>query len=228
MTITLAELRTQSRQRADQENSEFVSDSELTSYINSSVAELHDLLVQSYGSDYFLELNEFSTVANQQDYDLAADFYKLRGVDAKLNGSDFFTLKRFNFNERNRFEGFGIWSLTGIAHVRYRLMGNKLRLSPMPDTNVDIKVWYIPVATKLVADGDTLDDLNQFAEYVIVDATIKMLQKEESDVTVLFAQKAELKRRIETAAQNRDAGESESVSDVHAENNDFFYWRSGG
>ena len=49
MSITLAELRTQARNRADMESSEFVTDTELTDYINSSIAELHDILIQSYG-----------------------------------------------------------------------------------------------------------------------------------------------------------------------------------
>jgi hypothetical protein len=49
-----------------------------------------------------------------------------------------------------------------------------------------------------------------------------MLQKQDDDVTVLMAQKADLKRRIEIMAQNRDAGTSDSVSDVYAENNNFW------
>ena len=43
-TITLAEMRTAARQYADQENSQFVSDAELTRIINNSIAELYDLL----------------------------------------------------------------------------------------------------------------------------------------------------------------------------------------
>jgi hypothetical protein len=83
-------------------------------------------------------------------------------------------------------------------------------------------MWYIPTAPILASDSATLNDLNQYSEYVIVDAAIKMMQKEESDVSVLMAEKAALKRRIEEAAQNRDAGKSESIGDIYIE--DDFYW----
>ena len=61
---------------------------------------------------------------------------------------------------------------------------------------------------------------------MIVDAAIKMLNKEESDVTVLQQHKAELKRRIEEVANNRDANNPQSVSDIYAENVDYYYWRT--
>ncbi len=55
MAITLTELKAESRQRADMENSNLVSDTELTTYINKSIAELHDLLSEAYGSEYFVK-----------------------------------------------------------------------------------------------------------------------------------------------------------------------------
>ena len=228
MAITLAELKQAARERADMVDSQFVTDSELVFYINSSIAELHDIMIQSYGHDYYIEESTFTTVGQQEDYDITTivpngDFYKLRGIDAQLNGDDWFTLKPFNFNERNRFQHFGVWDYLGITNVRYRIIGDRIRFSPVPDRDIQIRLWYIPLATKLVNDTDSLDDLNQFAEYVIVDAAIKMLNKEESDVSVLMSQKQDLKRRIEEVANNRDAGDPESIQDIYIENDDFFY-----
>lgn len=233
MAITLSELRTIARQRADMENSEFITDSELNSYINASIAELHDILIQSYGEDYYVKDVSFTTTPSQEEYDLSTvitdnDFYKLRGLDAQLNGDDFFTLQRFNFNERNRFQNFGVWDYLGITNVRYRLLGNKVRFSPAPDAAITVRVWYIPVAEKLSNDADELSDLNQFSEYVITDACIKMLAKEESDASIFIAQKDALKRRIEEAANNRDAGGSDSITDIYIENDDYFYGRTRG
>jgi hypothetical protein len=209
-------------------NSNFISDSELTSYINSSIGELYDIMIQSYGSDYFISTDEYDTVASQEDYSLPTDFYKLKGVDAKLNNDKYFAIKKFNFNERNRFDKFGVWSLLGIANIRYRLLGSNIRFTPVPDNETSIRLWYVPVAPKLSADTDTLNDFNGYHEYVIVDAAIKMLQKEESDVSVLLQQKLMLKRRLEESSQNRDAGVPESVSDIYAENDDYSYWTSKG
>ena len=226
MAATLLQLRTRARQRADMENSKFVSDSELNDYINSSIAELHDILIQSYGEDYYINETTFSTIVGQESYDLPTDFYKMRGVDARLTGTRWLTLQPYNFNERNRFEDFGVWDLNGTATIRYRILGNKVRFTPNPDRVVEVRLFYVPMAQELVNDTDQLTDFNQYSEYVITDAAIKMLVKEESDATPFVIQKAALKERIETASKNRDVGSSESISDIYAEDHEDYFYRT--
>lgn len=53
-------------------------------------------------------------------------------------------------------------------------------------------------------------------EYVIVDAAIKALVKEESDPSALMAQEQALLKRLEAMASNRDAGEPSTVADAYA------------
>jgi hypothetical protein len=218
--VTLAQLKEQARQRSDQENSEFVSDSELTTYINASLAELHDLLIASYCDDYVM--NEyFFTSTSAIEYDLPADFYKLRGVDIRLSVTgDWTTVKRFNFNRRNEQQSTFAWNMLGTPYMEYRLVGSKIRFSRVPDIGLQFRMFYYPVATKLVLDTDEYDDVNQFGEYVVVDAAIKMMQKEESDVRVLAAQKEALRQRIIAMAAGRDANEPASVTDIYAEDAD--------
>lgn len=206
------------------ENSKFVEDAELLVYINSSIAELHDLLVATY-SDYYIESYEFSTVAGTDAYDLPAAFYKLKGVDALLSGSDYYSIRPFNFNERNLNQS-GTWGILGAPALRYRLIGDQVKFSPAPNGVYSMKLWYVPTATALAVDADIFPDLNNFAEYVIVDVAMKMLAKEESDVTVLSALKMDLRKRIENMAQNRDAEQPESISDIYADNDDFWIGRS--
>lgn len=221
MSTTLLQLRTDVRNRADLTNSQFVSDTELTTYINASIAELHDLLVASWDSDYNLLSYTLSTVSGTDAYALPSDFYKLRGVDVRLGANDWHSIRPFNFNERNSNNEITSYSISG-DYFRYRIAGSNLLLSPAPTGIYSVKLWYTPLATKLILDADTLNDINQFSEYVIVDAAIKCLNKEESDVSVLMAQKAGLQKRIEEMAQNRDAGQPESISDIYAENIDYY------
>ena len=61
-------------------------------------------------------------------------------------------------------------------------------------------------------------------EYIIIDSAIKMLLKEEADVTALLLQKNQLRERIITESQNRDAGEPQTVTDVVSYHK--FYWES--
>lgn len=226
MSITLAELRLQARQRADMENSNFVQDSELTSFINNSIAELHDIITEAYESEYNVLSTELPVIDGEDSIDLPSDFYLLKGVDIKIDNQDYISLRPFNFNERNRYSELGVWDLAGITNVRYRLVGDTLRFTPRPDRTATVRIWYVPVATKLVNDTDSLNDINAFSEYVIVDAAIKMMQKEESDVSVLMAQKMALEKRIRDRAKVRDAAAPPSIQDIYAEGDDF-YWRNG-
>jgi len=69
-------------------------------------------------------------------------------------------------------------------------------------------------AATISGDPITADGVSGWLEYVITDAAIKAAQKEESDTTVLQFQKQALIKRIEAAAENRDAGSPATVADV--------------
>jgi len=217
--VTLSELQSQARQRADQENSNFISDSELQGYINASIAELHDMLVSSYGGDYNLDTHFFVTSNSVDEYDLPSDFYKLRGVDINTSNdvsasNGWHVLKPFTFEERNDGDLNFSSRSTFLDFSRYRMVKDSIRFSPTPDGGNAVRLWYVPSAAVLTGSAETLDGVNGFEEYVIVDAAIKMMQKEESDVSVLLAQKAQLQRRIKEMTENRDIGSPDRITDV--------------
>jgi len=218
-TMTLAQLRTAIRQRADMESTQFITDVELNSYINQSYFELYDILVQKYGSDYYVAPPyQFVTDGTTQLYPLPTSpgFYKLLGVDLSLNGSpnSFITLKPFNFSARNKNIAPNVQSFYGFGNIQYRLNGNKLWFNLVPAGGQTVQLWYVPTLTTLSADADTADGISGWTEYIIVDCVIKCLQKEESDVIVPVTQKAALLKRIESAAENRDAGSPATVGDT--------------
>lgn len=316
--MSLSDLRTASRQRADMVNSTFVSDAELNSYINASYFELYDLLVQKYGNDYYMKEYLFQLVGNQSRYDLPEDFFKLLGVDLEISaGPDgYVSLRPFTLAERNRYSTANVQTWIGVTNLRYRISGNKLWFTPSPQTGQTIRIWYVPRLAELVdtvtitvnspvvddyvtvgavpftaggnfaiggtnavtaynlaeainlaglneeltavasgnvitltqtgdvptaldvgsvatptptpgasirlqlsaatvTNGSTVaDGISGWLEYVVTDAAIKMLQKEESDTSTLQFQKAALIKRIEAAAENRDAGSPATIADV--------------
>lgn len=225
---TLAEIRLQARQRADMVDNEFVGDSELTSYVNASLAELHDLLIAAFNEEYYMESISFTADGSEQAYDLpngtnysaAPKFYKLRGVDCSSDGSTWTNVRRFNFNKRNADANNFTYNLLGNPSLEYRLVGNEIRFNRIPDSGTQFRLWYHPAAETLADDADTFTDINGYIDYVVVDCAIKMLQKQEDDVSILMAQKQALAQRIASMAQNRDANEPESVSDIYAEDAD--------
>lgn len=202
------------------ENSGFILDPELIDYINESVSDLYDILIQKYGEDYYTNPIPFAIAVNGNDnqYNLPDDFYKIRGVDLNLGTNQAISIKQFAFAERNRFRNNYIfsWDQEGVSRARYRIIGRKIWFLPRPDGSADVDIWYIPHAPVLVADVDEFDAINGWEEYIIVDTAIKMLAKEESDTKDLTARKLFLIDRIETAANNRDAANPMKVSDVIA------------
>lgn len=238
--MSLGQLRKASQQRADRLNSNFVTLSEWNANINQSLFELYDLLVTAYGEDYFIASPvSFTTASGTQRYPLpngvlsftdtagsavvAPAMYKLTGVDLGLNVSPnangWVTLKKFNFAERNQFFAPNMnTSPYAACAMRYRIVGNNLELNPMPASSLQVQLWYVPKMTMLLKDTDiTTSSISGWIEYVIVDAAIKALQKEESDVRTLMIQKQALIKRIEAAAMNRDAGMADTISDTRGE-----------
>lgn len=220
---TLGAVRFAAQQRADMIASNFVTVQEWNDYISHSYAELYDILVQVYGDEYYMAAPFLFRTDGRSPgfYPLPSDFYKLMGIDLALGTQSpgttngWLTLRKFSFNSRNRYIfGNNPVSFLGLYGLRYRLEGTNLEFIPQPAGNQTIRLRYIPRPVTLLADSDILDGISGWDEYVIVDAAIKAMQKEESDVTVLMAQKAALLKRIEAAASNRDAGEPEVVSDV--------------
>ncbi len=216
---TLEEIRDLCRERADMEESEFVTDATFNSHINASLAELHDLLVAAYADDYYLNEYDFTTIADTKNYAVPSDFYKVRGVDAYLSGL-WTEIHKFNWNKRNQDNVTLALTLRNYTGLRYRLMGANIVLSRTPDPGTAMKLWYTPKLVELVNDSDTWTDINGYLEYVIVDVAMKVLNKEESDVSVLMATKQQLHDRLVAMSANRDANEPESVSDVY--DDDYF------
>lgn len=217
---TLGAVRLAAQQRADLINNEFITTQEWNDYINHSYYELYDILVQVYGDEYFVAVPYTFTTDGRVPglYSLPINMYKLMGVDLSLNSSDnsaWISLKKFTFLSRNRY----IYANTnanalGFPQPGYRLIGNQIDFIPPSQSNQQMRLWYIPRAVLLQSDSDVLDGISGWDEYVIVDAAIKAMQKEESDVSVLMAQKQALLKRIESASSNRDVGQPEGVTDI--------------
>ena len=115
----------------------------------------------------------------------------------------------------------------GIVDVSATSNGNVITLEQAEPTDLALSVGNSTSPTVAGADarlvlssaqltnGSTVaDGISGWMEYVVCDAAIKMAQKEESDTSVLQLQKQALIKRIEAAAENRDAGSPATISDV--------------
>lgn len=236
-TMTLSDLRLAVRQRSDMENSSgvytdsLVKDPELNSYINQSAFELYDLLVEAYGSRYYISAPTYITTNGTDEfYPLPADFYKLAGISVKTNGSlaNYFPLREGSFSDMERLSGINNQSVIGLGSMKYMLNANNVWLAPTPQAGQTVRMFYVPRLSTLLADGDTFDGISGWTEYIIIDAAIKCLQKEESDVSVLAGQKAAMITRINEAATNRDLANPPTVTDTSPSFNPYGFGSAGG
>ena len=136
--VSLSELRLLAQQRADMENSQFITDDEWRRMINRGYAELYDLIVTSANSeDYFLKSGTISLTGGTATYDLPTDFYKSRGVDLNTGGAKV-PLRRYNFSERN------VGGLYSVASdMRYHIQSNSIVFNPEPSASDTVTVYYI-------------------------------------------------------------------------------------
>ena len=221
-TTTLQNLIDRVRQRADMEGSTFVTDAEVIGYINVAMAEIHDILVDRY-EDYYVSSESFTLPADNPGT-LPNAFYKALGVDFNAGGTTY-RLRRFSFQERNVYNSPAM--VAGrVTNTLYAIQGAEIKFIPSPTVSGTATLYYVPEAQQFATSGSGFMDVTVvttapavafgYEEYVVVDAAIKCLQKEESDVQMLMVQKQQLKERIENAASNRDQGEPTAITDSRA------------
>ena len=218
--FTETDLRTRALRRADMENSSFISNAEARDYLNSSIAELYDFLVKSY-EDYFVATKEYaaplaeSGVALPTSADSGGAFYKALGVDYNSGGTTS-TLKAYSFSDRNIYNT--PYALVDqLARPMYKIEGSNIKLIPNNSQSGTITLFYVPLAPEYTdsTPGSGLDFIIPgFIEYVVVATAIRMLMKEESDVSALERERQQLASRIIRAITPRDTSGSHAIRDV--------------
>lgn len=209
-TVTLTTLRTRVRERADMVGSSFVADAAtgLDAWINEANQKLHGMLVEALGEEYSSTTFSFTTVASQSDYTLPNGFYKLYGVDLTHHGL-VRSLRRYERPERNVYR-----ELYPEALPRYSLVGNVLRLYPVQQAGLAGSILYAPEATVLVNGSDSVTYPNGWERYIVIDAAIQALLKEESSVSGLVNEREAIVREIRDAKENRDMASPKYVVDT--------------
>lgn len=221
-SITLANLRTRARDRANMENSGFVSDSIFNTYINYAVSDLRDKITSKVGEDYFATSSSSTLTSGQEVVALPADFYKLLWVEILGEDGNYYQLKRFEIAEKP----VTYYGLTAPwMGIKYRLRADNLWLQPSTNTGGrTIRLWYVPLPTTLSADADTLNGYNGWDEYVVLQAAKKALIKEEQDVTDIDRELLIFDQRLEAMIPNRDQAQPMRIYDNQRRE----YWGMNG
>lgn len=205
MAKTLTELQADVRYRADMTNSSFISPAELTSYLNYSLQELYDTILDA-SEDYFTTSTNL-TISSGNTVALPTDVRYTRGVDYAVGG-EWVRLERFSWKDRNDDNTFI------RAERRYRIVAGQLTIVPIDDATGTYRLWYVPEITPLSSGTDTTTIPDAWIQWVVVSAAIKCLAKEESDTSALQAELARLGDSIRRSVVDRDRGEPERIAVV--------------
>ena len=162
-TQSLPQMALQVRQRVDLDGQQnafgfntagSITDSELSSYINGSVAELWDILTSKFGDNYALNTYTLTTVPGTYLYQLPYDFLNIISVDVMNGAIPIAGLRPYNVHERNKYS-MGttmVYPLYGFTNLEYQLQGQNISFIPttanLPTT---LRIQYTPCAPILVA-----------------------------------------------------------------------------
>lgn len=193
--LTVADLRTRVRERADIVSNPAWSEDEILANINTGWAALHDTLVSLY-EDWKITSSNIVLVADQEEYSVDAfdpPVYKLRGCDMLLNG---------RYLPMDTYE----WAERGVYPA-----------GPNSFAGTTIRVWYIPKCLPL-SDANpqpagTIASLptyvqDNWAEIIILEAALLCAAKEEGmagNIPILSALLEKKVAALIANAPNRDA-----------------------
>lgn len=207
------------RQRTNQENSTFVTDSELTEYLNQSLADLWTRLIQCQGQPLYRSSTSYSVPGLFGPIQaLPADFFAVQEIIATIGGVTG-NLTPFMAGERGYLKNATVW--TPLAGVQYRIQANNIEFLPVSQAFA-ATLYYSPTQPRLAAGGDTFDGFGGWEMAAIYDTCATVMAKEESDPGFFLAQRDRLYAQIEMLAAQRDASNPERVQDVVA--SDPFGW----
>jgi len=144
--VTLSQLIVRCRERADMINTQFVTNDEIVSYLNESLGELYDLIIQNAGQEFFLRRAwiEESPPAAPPNYSpngymvrgaqdgtyavLPPDFYRLMGVEAHFGDGIPWLMRPYTFTQRFMNSPRNNSFMKGMD-LRYRLAGSIRKLA---------------------------------------------------------------------------------------------------
>ena len=199
-TFTVAQLIARVRQAADIQHMDsangFITDNEIMGYLSDSYTELYDILV-SKGINQFESSATLSVTSGVAS--VPADFYAALGV-YRVENDFLIPLKEVYLKDIHRYRT----SEQGNAYA-FRVVGEEIHLYPPPSSGT-YKLYYAPFATKFALTSDTVDGVNGWEEYLVLDATIKCQDKEESSSEGTREKKRDMLNRIDAMAENRTVG----------------------
>jgi hypothetical protein len=215
-------------QRADVENVTLFVDGttllgEVDRYINESVKMWWNMIHQ-YGSTPFnMKIASFALtgLTSTSFYTLSPDFYQMRRVEL-TEGNNHVELEPVGLHsmraadgDRDRLNRFDRCPKYFLYSDVDTISGQVQKMLITPRSTVGtLQYYYVPEAPDLSLAGSVIPSFNGWDEWVVIDAAMKILEKEESEVRDLRVRRDTLGRAIISQVMARDASWHSNVEIV--------------
>lgn len=172
----------------------------LNEFINDSIRETYDILVQRWADYYTKTGTSMTMTAGQDTYANPSDFYKLRKVERAV--SDGWTrLLPFDLDVSHEYKRSG-------TPIRYREQERNIIFAPTPATTETYRLHYIPIRPELAIDTDVIVwDVPQEYKTMLTIAWRDALDAQDLDPSPAIAKIADLIPMLRSAADSRDAAQ---------------------
>lgn len=193
----------------------FIKPQELTDLINGSIAEwVDEVRGTTWNGTYTRQPYKLTTSSSKQTYPLPQDFLTLLSVDVALSGGTVIAARPYQEEERNAFRNYPLLSAwSTAAPIFYQVQATDISFIPIPQGAYAVTVNYVPTAPILADPDDSIDSVNGWEEFIVLDAAIKCLIKAgEAETIPILGQRLEQQRtRIRSLAPRRDQMGAERV-----------------
>lgn len=210
------DLTNRARVKADMVSSQFVTDTQLLSFLNEEIAELHHVLVVSK-QDYLSDEEIITLVSGQESYPLPDNFLKALKVfpldSANRRGTP---LRRFQLEDAgDSVLGVSASTASPADVLTYRVRGSRIWFSPTPSSG-SVELWYVPQFTTLTSLDSPIPSIYPagWESFAVAGAAAKCIIKAQRDPTSLLSEKGAAKQMVLELLQDRDQGGPAQMIDV--------------
>jgi len=213
-TRTLAQLRAEVRQRADIENDPHITDAEVDRFINQSCAGLHSAIVDA-GSGFYTKSTTGTLTSGSETLALPANTYRVVKFAVQVSGV-WRSIRRATMEKFVDGLNAATWGMPSWPTAYIIIDGNTMTFSPIPDSAYPYRVLYVRSFFDMSGDSDVFDGEGGWEEWVVLDAAIKCVTKEEGSITDLQAERGQVWTRISSQFASEDMDHPPTVRDTES------------
>jgi len=231
MAKSLITLRNDTRHYLDENTQADWLDTDLTRIINKHYHRVVTAVMETFENYYMTEATA-DTIANQQEYALPSDFFKLRRVEINYDivgdPTSFMRALPSDLDQvRNSLSKVDVSTIIS-RNPNYYIQGSIIGFLPIPNKNGDeaIKIWYIRYLTDLVSDSETLDIPypDRYFSIITKATAAEALRKGQQEPIEAKRLEDEAQKDIDNMKrelEDRIAEESKTIIDTSGENLNF-------